>query len=143
MLPDSRLNRVFRPKFSRVPQIVDLLPVFMRTSTAFLEDLVDLVLIVFAWKERFAREEFVHEATYRPDIDVKPILSISEQKFRRSVPKSDHSVCHTWMHACSLSLKLPGKSEISQFYASFVVHEDVRTFNVSVKNVVVVKVFQT
>lgn len=96
-----------------------------------------LLDVVFAWEKRFPCNHFHEDATDRPDINGCSIFWTVEQQFRSSIPSCDdifsHEVCF-WRGSC--------KAKVTDFEVTVWIQKKVTWFQISVKNIRWVYIFQ-
>lgn len=59
---------------------------FSRRSAEDVVYLVDLILLVVAWKQREETEDLEEDAACAPDVHLVVVVPVSQQTFRRAIP---------------------------------------------------------
>ena len=93
-------------------------------------DFVHLVELVVAWKKREQRNYLEQHAAHTPKVHFIPIITVSQQAFRRAVPASTDV-----FRVGLLAVDASARAKVSKL--NLIIHQqNVLWFNVSVENAV-------
>lgn len=101
-----------------------------------LEDLEDLVNLGITREERLAGAHLSKDASNRPHVNTRRVLTSTQQNLWRAIPQSDNLV-----RVCAQGdAERAGKTEISQLEVSLAVDEEVLGLEIAVQNAVAMAV---
>lgn len=91
------------------------------------------------WENGGTDQQFTKNAARRPDVRLRPVMALSQQQFRWTIPQRHH---YRRIALIPTVFQLPGQTEVGELYYVVVRHQDVRRLQISVKNHVLVQVGQ-
>ena len=98
------------------------------------EDLLKLVFVCSAGKERPAGVHLCHYAPCRPDVDAGVVGAGAEEHVRSAVPEGDNFVGE----GVDRNSKGAGETKVGEFKLAFIIDQEILRFEIAVEDTVVV-----